>query len=292
MLFHQSHEPTVNRAAWILLPMCCVFPSCGDMEVTSTFRDREIVVDADAKEWAGLSLYTEKKISFAVCNDSSYIYLLLTTSDRSLQRQFSGMGVNLWFDASGGSEKTFGIHYPVRMPGSRQRPSGDETPGMEGGQDEPPRMMESTSNDMEILGPGEDDRMIVPLADTKDIQLKMSTASGLLVFELRVPLVRDPLHPHGIGVTIAGNVGVGLETPKFDLSKMRERMGGGMQPPGGQGGGMPPGEGGGGMPQGGMGGGRGGRGGHGGRGGPGGGEQRGSAPESLNLWAKVKLAGK
>ncbi len=95
----------------------------------------------------------------------------------------------------------------------------------------------------------------------------MSTASGQLVYELRVPLVRDALHPHGIGANIAGTVGVGLETSKFDPAKMRERVGGGMQTPGGQDGGTPPGDGGGGMPPGGgMGGGRGGRGGHGGPG--------------------------
>jgi hypothetical protein len=146
-------------------------------------------------------------------------------------------------------------------------------------------MTEGMSSDMEILGPGEDDRMIVPLAEAKDIQLKMSTASGQLVFELRVPLVRDPLHPHGIGASIANNIGVGLETPKFDPAKVRERMGGGMQPPGGEGGGVPPG--------GGMGGGRGGRGGRGGpRGGGGGGGQGMSAPTSVSLWATVKLAGK
>lgn len=259
------------------------------MEVTSTFRERAIVIDADAGEWAGLPLHTEKNVSFAVCNDSSYLYILLTTADRSLQRQFSGMGMNLWFDASGGSEKTFGIHYPVRSPGNRQPPVGDETTGLDGGPGEPSRMMEGISSDMEILGPGDDDRMIVPLADTKDIQLKMSTASGQLVFELRVPLTHDPLHPHGIGASIAGNVGVGLETPKFDPAKTRERMGGGMQSPGGQGGGTPPGEGGGGMPPGGMRGGRGGRGGH---GGGGGGGQGMSAPASLSLWANVKLAGK
>ena len=275
----------MNRATWILLSLCCVFPSCGGIEVTSTFRDRVIVIDADAGEWAGLSLHTEKNVSFAVCNDSAYIYILLTTSDRSLQRQFSGMGVNLWFDAAGGSEKTFGIHYPVRTPGHRQPPAGDDTNGMEDGPGEAPRMTEGMSSDMEILGPGEDDRMIVPLAEAKDIQLKMSTASGQLVFELRVPLVRDPMHPHGIGGSIANNIGVGLETPKFDPAKVRERMGGGMQPPGGEGGGVPPG--------GGMGGGRGGRGGRGGpRGGGGGGGQGMSAPTSVSLWATVKLAGK
>jgi hypothetical protein len=248
--------------------------------VTSTYRDREIIIDADAREWAGLSLHTEKNVSFAVCNDSSYLYILLTASDRSLQRQFSGMGINLWFDASGGSEKTFGIHYPFRMPGSRQPPTGNENAGMEGEPEDPSRMAGGVSNEMEILGPGKDDILIVPLAEAKDIQLKMSTASGQWVFELRVPLVRDPLHPHGIGTSIANSVGVGLETPRFASEGMHEKRGGEMQPPDGEGSGMP------------QGGGRGSGGGHGGPHGPSGGGQRGSTPESVSLWATVKLAGK
>lgn len=248
--------------------------------MASTYRDREIIIDADASEWAGLFLHTEKNVSFAVCNDSSYLYILLTASDRSLQRQFSGMGTNLWFDASGGSEKAFGIHYPVRMPGSRQPPTGDENAGMEGGPEDPSSMMGGVSNEMEILGPGKDDRMIVPLAEVKDIQLKMSTASGQLVFELRVPLVRDALHPHGIGASIAKNVGVGLETRRFTPEGMRGKGGGEMPLPGGENGGMS------------QGGGGGGGGGHRGPHGPGGGGQRGSTPESVSLWATVKLAGR
>ena len=234
------------------------------------------MIDADAREWTGLPVHTKKNLSFAVCNDSSYLYILLTTTDHSLERQLSGPGMNLWFDASGGSEKTFGIHYPFRMPGSQQYMTGNEA-----GMEDPPRMMEGGSNEMEILGPGKEDRMIVALAESKDIQLKMSSASGQLVFELRVPIVRDALHPHGIGANIAHNLGLGLETPKFSPERVRETTEGGMPTPGGQDGGNP---------QGGeMGGGRGG---HGGHHGAGGGGQRGITPEAVSLWGTVILAGK
>jgi hypothetical protein len=281
-------EPKVNKAGWILLSLCCLFPSCGGIDVTSTYRDRNIVIDADGKEWAGLSLYTDKKVSFAVCNDSTYLYMLLTTSDPSLQRQFSRMGLNLWFDATGGSDKTFGIHYPTRRPGDRMPPMPGQEGGMDSAPQESPQMTETAANEMEILGKDDEDRMIVPLAEAKDLQLKMSSSSGQLVFELRVPLVRDPQHPHGIGASLASAVGLGIETPKFDFKGTRERMEGGNQPPGGQGGGMPPG-GEGRMPRGGaMGGGRG-RGGSGGRAGAG---QGRSAPESISVWATVKLASK
>jgi hypothetical protein len=291
----------VKRTVWFCaFLVSLLIVSCGSIDVSSAFRTRDIVIDADAKDWSGFSLYTEKNVSFAVCNDSTYLYLLMSTSDRTLQRQLAMTGVNIWFDAKGGKSQSFGIHYPVRTPGtfsmqrgdnraSTQTPPGDMR-GEPGG--DPPKMTEINSSDLEILGP-DDEKEIVSLSQAKDLQLKMSSATGLLVFELRVPLVRDPLHPHGIGTSLAAALGVGMETPKFDFPKM-EGPSGGMQTPSGEGGGMEGGMGGGGgMPPGGMGGG-GGRGGPGGGGAPGGERGGSSRPStaSVSLWANVKLAGK
>jgi len=280
-----------------LIAACFTFSSCGSIDITSTLRNRAITIDGDAKDWSGLSLYTEKKVSVSVCNDSTELYILLTTSDRSLQRQFSATGVNIWFDTTGGSDKTYGIHYPVRMPGGfgpqqrgtlgeRQEEPRDarEHPGaMQGEPGEPSLMMDVNSNDFEILGPGDDEKEVVSLMQAKDVKLKMSSSSGLLVFELRVPLVRDPLHPHGIGARSANAIGVGVETPKFDLPQMGEHGGRGPRGGGSQDGEGPGMGGGGGMPPGGMGGG--GRGGPGGGGPPGGGQKQ--STESVSLWAKV-----
>lgn len=273
----------MSKSAWMLLSLSVFLPSCGSIDVTSTFRNRDIVIDANAEEWAGLPLRKEKNVSFTVCNDSSYLYLLLTASDRGLERQIAMTGLDLWFDPSGGSDKVFGIRFPVHMPGDRAPGMMDDGGGIDRDPGEP-RIFAVTSNDMEILGPGKDDRMILPLAEAKDLQLKMSMTSGQLVYELRVPLVRDARHPNGIATSLPLKVGVGLETTKVDAEGMRERMAG-MAPPGGERGEMPPGEGG--MPRsGGMGG---------GRGGPGGrheGLQRENTPQSLSVWATVTLAGR
>jgi hypothetical protein len=289
----------VKRALWFSVFLLFLsLASCGSIDVSSSFRTRDIVIDADANDWSGLSLYTEKNISFAVCNDSTYLYILLSTSDRALQQQLAMTGVNIWFDAKGGKDQVFGLHYPVRTPGNFSTRRGDSRGSMQGPPGdrqsdpggEPPKMMEINSSDVEILGV-DDQKEIVPLTQANDLQLKMSSATGLLVFELRVPLVRDPLHPHGIGTSLAAALGVGMESPKFDFPKM-ESQGTGMQSPGGDGGGMGGGMGGGGgMPPGGMGGG-GGRGGPGGGRPPGGGSGQKPSTESVSLWANVKLAGR
>jgi hypothetical protein len=296
---HTTNGHHVKTASsFFLLTSCLLLSSCGSMDITSTFRNRAITVDGDANDWSGLPLYTGKNISVAVCNDSTDMYILLTTSDRSLQRQLAATGVNIWFDTTSGSDRISGIHYPVHSPGGFGRQQDGNRTGMQGGireQDErpgesrgdagePPRMMDVNSNDLEVLGPGKDDKEIVSLMEAKDLQIRMSSSSGMLVFELRVPLVRDPLHPHGIGTFSARPIGVGVETPKFDFPQMSEHSGMGPRS-GGQDGEGPDMGGSGGMPPGGMGGGRGGPGGGGHRGG----EQRPSTV-SVNLWAKVALA--
>ena len=72
---------------------------------------------------------------------------------------------------------------------------------------------------MELLGPGAKDRMIVSLVQEKQIQAKVSDASGGLTYELRVPLQRDGRHPNGIGVIAGKNVGVGLQTVRARSSR-------------------------------------------------------------------------
>ena len=145
--------------------------------------------------------------------------------------------------------------------------------------------------DMELLGPGEEDRMIVSMVQEKQIKAQLSDASGGLTYELRVPLQRDDRHPNGIGVIAGKNIGVGVQTVRPD-GAMRGRPEGGRE--GGRNGMMPPGgddqQGEGSMPQGG--GRRGGPGGGRGHGGgmPGGGRGQESGTSPIDIWMTVVLS--
>lgn len=109
------------------------------------------------------------------------------------------------------------------------------------------------------------------IEEAKGIEVKAVPSSGLLIYELKIPLVQTEQHPFAVGAQPGKTIGVGFETAKFDPSQMRQRRAGGT--PGGRG--MPP-----------MGGGR-------SRGGMGGMGEFGRGPqmsESLKIWAKIKLA--
>jgi hypothetical protein len=255
---------------------------CGNTQLVSSPQHRPITIDAEAGDWSGLPMYADKGgINLSVTHDAEYLYLLVSTTTQSLQRQILRGGFTVWFDPEGGSDEVFGIRYPLGMgggppPGARgELTATDEVPPMDG-MNEPPRTGRMNDRpltgdgpqpgtELEILGPGEDERMMTSLVTEKDIQARISSLTGALTYELRVPLDRDARHPNGIGVSPDRKVGVKLETMQGGPGGMGRPKAGGeeMRPPDGSGpsgdGGMPPGGG--------------------GRGGPGGGRGPGGGPQ-------------
>jgi hypothetical protein len=285
------------------------FCGCKTIEVSSLWLDRPIVIDGSDAEWENAKMYIEEaNLSLGLFDDAEYLYVSLVTADRNVQRRIMGQGLTVWFDAKSRKGKTFGIHFPLGMgggmPGSpgfgaegsgseREvgRSSGFRTPGRGGagagendaGYRPDEGMLNRVQTEMEILGPGKDDRVLLPLDGKQGIEVRTGYLNERLVYELKVPLIRGEEHPYAVGVISGKTFSIGFETPKNDKSRMPnlERMGG---PPGGEGG-----EGGmGGGPPGGFGGPGGGRGMPGG--GPGGPPPGGSGfsmPEPLKLWMNV-----
>ncbi len=282
-----------QRVGWLfaVVVTAVIVPGCGGEELASRWRDRDVAIDGVIgvegevdREWAGARTALEDEdASVGLLNDSEYLYVSLVLRDPALQRQMVGMGFTVWFDSGGGKDRKFGIRFPLGL-GQSGFPMAEEGPPAlgrrgRGGDGEFRDHLQETleaMTDLEILGPGKEDRRKMHVFDAGGVEVEMGTADGALVYELRVPLVSSDAHPYAIGVEPGGKIGVGLETTRIDMRAMREEMRN--RGPGGMGGGrgMP----GGGMPGGGMPGG--GRGGMGGR--------RPQMPDPLELWAKVRLA--
>ena len=179
-------------------------------------------------------------------------------------------GIVFWFDKDGGKDEKFGVHYPLGGGGFR--------PSYEGGGEElqPSSMTgEPRSEELEIEGPGKDERHEMTIAEAGGIEARFHATSEFIVYELKVPLYDNGSHPFAIGTKAGEKIGVGVENPMTPSpEKMSEGMSGGR------------GEGGGGYGGGGFGGGGRGR-----RGGGGGGRGPfGSQGEPFKMWAKVQLA--
>ena len=206
----------------------------------------------------------DQNIVVDVLNDDEYLYLTVGVSDRMKQRQIAFQGLTVWFDNHGGDKQRFGIRYPLR----------GERPLDEGGRPELERMRDTSwtfpeilSDELEILGPIEDEHHRMHMAEAKGVDINIQNSNGTLVYSLKVPLTDNGQHAYAIGTGAGATIGLGIETGAL---MERERSGGSRGS-----------------------GGRGGRGGFGGRGRGGEGaspEEFRASREPIKFWATVQLA--
>jgi hypothetical protein len=240
---------------------------CGDTELESRWRDREVTIDGNGNDWEGATVYFENEnMTIGLLNDQDFLYLFLASDDRDIQRRLVMRGLTVWFDPDGGKDRIFGIRFPLGMqdPGMPLAFREETKPDREGFNE----MYKKTLNELEIIGPGEHDRLRTSVVGDHGISVKLGESDEHLAYELKVPLSRTVEHPHAIGSTAGKTIGVGFETTRLNREIMKDRFGGRMGSGGRSGGGMRPG------------------------GGPPGGIKRGPIAEGLELWAVVNLASK
>ena len=219
--------------------------------------------------WEGIVLpLGDTPLSAAVRNDRDFLYVRVRTSDATARRQISVLGLAVWVDGTGKSKKKYGVRFPVGSV-SFDSKSGGSPFG------ESPAPVAPNTHEMQLIGPGEDDRVSVPAAGSGGASAKLEQDGDVLTLEMAFPLRRTDERPLAVGAVPGSTITIGFETEKPRLP------GGGDGPPaGGPPGGM-------GRPGGGMGGPGGGRG---GAGGMHGGEGRPSMPKQIRVWARVTLA--
>jgi hypothetical protein len=187
---------------------------CGQPEFPSRWLDRQVVIDGDPRDWTGAvySLDGERTVA-GFFNDSTDLYVCLVSSDPNVSRQVLGRGLTLWLDPDGGRAKTFGIRYPLgaRDPGA---------PPPRGGGDPDRRVLawafpDSTAEAEIIEGGALLARL--PLGQVQGVKVRVGLKDDVLTYEARIPLARDEQHPHAIDARRDRPIGLGLETPRFEL---------------------------------------------------------------------------
>ncbi len=225
---------------------------CGETKLDSLWRDREIVIDGADADWQDLMTYIEKAdAAVGFLNDERYLYLNLTSTDRTVQTQVITRGFIVWFDPKGGKDKTFGIRFPLGVQGMDidrigrgRRPQGAGGGAFGRGHMTAFEALEDRFEDtlsgakVEILRPGEDVRRRLDASEAAGIGLKMAYSKGRLVYEIKVSLAHAPYDTYAIGAGANARIGIGFETPEIDRDAIRERMAGrrpgGMRPGGGR----------------------------------------------------------
>jgi hypothetical protein len=247
--------------------------NCSTLELESTWKDRDIILDGKDGDWLGAKYYFEGlSISVGLINDEQHLYVSMMTENPMIRAQIMRQGLTVWLDPEGGKNKTFGIKFPLGRQGDEQE-SERMTPGAmmdEITREEMLQKFQESMTELEVLGLDEEVLAKMDIEDAKGIDVKMRNAGGTFVYELRVPLTSSEEYPFAVGVKPGDMIGVGFLSPKMQMQRPSGMRGSGM--PGG-GGGM---------------GGRAGMGG--GMGGMRGGGMSRQMPQQLKIWAKVLLA--
>lgn len=277
-----------------VLLFSAVFIGCVMKELHSAWHDRPVAGGAEDEwlEWnRALHWLPGEEVTIGLLNDDRMLYLRLSTRNKAIQRQVMTVGLTVWLDETGGRNEAYGIRFP--LPNRGKEPGAERPPALEGDGEGrmdpsggPDRFRDVSRGDMEITRPGRNEYSVI-LADNSDpngIRCRIRDVQGSLVYELRVPLIRDEASPLGIAARKPKIVGIGLLTGEDSGPSPRWGVEGG-----GRGGGRGPG----GAGPGGSGGEPGGRGGgtgppQGPPGGMGGGGRE--KTKSIDLWLKIHLA--
>ncbi len=253
------------------------FTSCASLELQSSWKNSDISIDGKSDDWVGHLMYVDNQnISIGVMNDTNYLYACVVAEDQILISKIMRQGMTLWFNPEGGKNKFFGIKYPKGREDMPQEDRENMRPGTKADPQNRRRELLAISNEVEIL-----QERKVPIQRTTDnlkgIEVFLNRSTGLIVYEIKVPLQTDTEHPFAINAQEGTEIGIGIEVPKMTLTMNRPAGGMGGGGMGGRGGGM---------------GGRGGGMGGGGMGGRSGGMtgQRTNMQKSIKIWAVVGLA--
>ena len=262
--------------------------SCKKNEISSIWRDGEIIIDGDSGEWTQDLVYNEdNNISFGIRNDAEALYMCLVTSDRELVRKIVGNGLIIWLDSDGGKDRSFGIKYPVGMIGrgasAREFMGAKRDPNNRLNDDQFDLLFEQQFTELQVLAQKGKEKNMYALKEAKEkgLEVKASMKNGILIYEAKTPFNFDG-GIAAISLDSSNPVGVGLETPNIDLAEIRKNRSrdssamGGADSEGGMSGGRR------------GGGGRGGMGG--GRGGGMGGRQEMNTSSPVKIWTTVALA--
>jgi len=261
------------------------------LDLRSAWSPAPVKVDGTAQGWsANFVPVGNPPILVSLENDAEYLFLCVRTSDPKVKSQVALGGLTVWAEVPGTGAGGMGVRFPMR--GRKQggepphRGEGEQPrPWNEGESPKAPPLsaINDDSTEFELLGPTREDGLAVARGPDEPVQVAIGDDSGVLVYQVRLPLQPSDEHPVAIGTKAGTPVTLILDTtpPKRQGTPDGEEGGARGESPwgGGQGpGGYGPGGGMGGPPGGGM------RGRHGGEG------PRGEGFKSFKINLAVTLA--
>ncbi|MEX2116698.1 MAG: hypothetical protein WEB37_07420 [Bacteroidota bacterium] len=173
------------------------------LDLTSTWTASPVSMDGSSSDWTTLKTLESPSLSLGARNDQENLYLCFTTGDQNVQAQILFAGFTIWFPSSHEGARPFGIQFPLKQ----DRPVRAE------GRDQFEAMFlafEPRMNSLLVLE--ESDRQQFSVLQAPGIQVHIGLAQGLLVYELKVPIKREPSTPYAAVPTADRTIAVTVET--------------------------------------------------------------------------------
>ena len=243
-----------------VVALACAAPGhAKSLNLKSAWALAPVKVDGTGQGWsANFAPVGDPPILVSLQNDAQYLYLCVRTSDPKVKAQVGFEGLTVWAEVPGTDAGGMGVRFPMRG-----RKQGGEPPRRwaegESPKEPPLNAINEVSTEFELLGPTREDGLAVARDPDEPVQVAVGDDSGVLVYQVRLPLQPSDEHPVALGARAGTPVTLVLDTapPKRQERPGAEEGGPEGGPPrgGGEGpGGYGPGGGMGGPPGGGMGG--------------------------------------
>lgn len=175
-------------------------------------------IDGALDEWGGSLAYLDgEPVSMSVVPTDSVLFVALTTQDQRLIQSIARNGLIVWVDPAGGTQRTYGIQYPL---GLRQQQAGGTGPPEASASSGTASALDQLSlRELDVIR-HESARTRIPAQFSSGVRAEATINPGALVYELAIPVNEAPAtateQRHGLQASLGGTVGVGLQIPEDD----------------------------------------------------------------------------
>lgn len=197
IIFSKQNKPPIKRIFFLpaLVIMICVFlTGCGKNLLYSCWKDREIVIDGKNDEWQDVKVYfRDKKVAIGVFNDNNFLYLQLVSWDKDVASMIKNTGFVVWFDDYASRKKNRGIRFPL---GNGESLNELSRSMRQERHDKFAKSEKYSLEEIEWVSADKNEDFIGSLEffKQKGIDVQIDDSTGNMIYELKIPLVKDSKH--------------------------------------------------------------------------------------------------
>ena len=185
--------------------------------LTSQAVDQEVNIDGSEAEWvSSLQPVAEENFAIGILNDDENLYVSLVTANLQVRNKIMALGMTLWLDPTGGTDKNVGIRFPMGIL-ETGLPLNPFTMMQE--QELVEQMFNESLTELEIVGGKGEDTKRWLRSEIPGMELAASSNQGTLVYEIKIPLNNEQLG-FSLDPASAQQIGIGLETPRFQREEL------------------------------------------------------------------------